>query len=54
LIAHFSDRGHLLQADRGRRYNTIVNAQGMRASELLMYLKGIKTYRKDRSRLFGI
>ena len=32
-IAHFSDRGHLFQADRGRRFRAIVDAQGMRASE---------------------
>jgi len=31
--AHFSDRGHLFQADRGRRFRAIVDAQGMRASE---------------------
>jgi len=31
--AHFSDRGRLLQADRGRRFSAIVDAQGMRASE---------------------
>ena len=33
LLAHFSDRGHLFQADRGRRFRAIVDAQGMRASE---------------------
>ena len=33
LNAHFSDRGHLFQADRGRRFRAIVDAQGMRASE---------------------
>jgi hypothetical protein len=33
LAAHFSDRGRLFQADRGRRFNAIVDAQGMRASE---------------------
>ncbi len=32
-IAHFSDRGRLFQADRGRRFSAIVDAQGMRASE---------------------
>ena len=32
-VAHFSDRGHLFQADRGRRFRAIVDAQGMRASE---------------------
>lgn len=32
-FAHFSDRGHLFQADRGRRFRAIVDAQGMRASE---------------------
>ena len=26
--AHFSDRGHLFQADRGRRFRAIVDAQG--------------------------
>lgn len=31
--AHFSDRGRLFQADRGRRFSAIVDAQGMRASE---------------------
>ena len=31
--AHFSDRGRLFQADRGRRFRAIVDAQGMRASE---------------------
>jgi hypothetical protein len=35
LPAHFSDRGRLLQADRGRRFSAIVDAQGMRASEEL-------------------
>jgi len=33
LSAHFSDRGRLFQADRGRRFSAIVDAQGMRASE---------------------
>ena len=33
--AHFSDRGRLLQADRGRRFSAIGDAQGMRASEVL-------------------
>ena len=33
LVAHFSDRGRLFQADRGRRFSAIVDAQGMRASE---------------------
>jgi hypothetical protein len=32
-FAHFSDRGRLFQADRGRRFSAIVDAQGMRASE---------------------
>jgi len=32
-VAHFSDRGRLFQADRGRRFSAIVDAQGMRASE---------------------
>jgi hypothetical protein len=31
--AHFSDLGRLFQADRGRRFSAIVDAQGMRASE---------------------
>jgi hypothetical protein len=31
--AHFSDRGRLFQADRGRRFSAIVDARGMRASE---------------------
>ena len=30
--AHFSDRGRLFQADRGRRFSAIVDARGMRAS----------------------
>ena len=33
IAAHFSDRGRLFQADRGRRFSAIVDAQGMRASE---------------------
>ena len=33
LRADFSDRGRLFQADRGRRFSAIVDAQGMRASE---------------------
>ena len=36
FCAHFSDRGHLFQADRGRRFRAIVDAQGVRASEGLM------------------
>jgi hypothetical protein len=32
--AHFSDRGRLFQADRGRRFSAIVDALGLRASEL--------------------
>ncbi len=32
-LAHFSDHGRLFQADRGRRFSAIVDAQGMRASE---------------------
>jgi hypothetical protein len=32
--AHFSDRGRLFQADRGRRFSAIVDARGMRASEV--------------------
>lgn len=35
LRAHFSDRGRLFQADRGRRFSAIVDAQGMRASEFV-------------------
>jgi hypothetical protein len=34
LNAHFSDRGRLFQADRGRRFSAIVDARGMRASEV--------------------
>jgi hypothetical protein len=30
---YFSDRGRLLQSDRGRRFSAIVDARGMRASE---------------------
>jgi hypothetical protein len=37
LHAYFSDRGRLFQRDRGRRFRAIVDAQGMRASEGLMY-----------------
>jgi hypothetical protein len=32
-LAHFSDRGRLFQADRGRRFSAIVDASGVRASE---------------------
>ena len=32
--AHFSDRGRLFQADRGRRFRAIVDARGRRASEV--------------------
>jgi len=32
LIAHFSDRGRLFQADRGRRFSAIVDARRLRAS----------------------
>jgi hypothetical protein len=32
--AHFSDRGRLFQADRGRRFSAIVDARGLRASEV--------------------
>jgi hypothetical protein len=32
--AHFSDRGRLFQADRGRRFSAIVDARGVRASEV--------------------
>ena len=32
--AHFSDRGRLFQADRGRRFSAIVDALGLRASEV--------------------
>lgn len=31
--AHFSDRGRLFQADRGRRFSAIVDARRLRASE---------------------
>ena len=34
VAAHFSDRGRLFQADRGRRFSAIVDARGLRASEL--------------------
>ena len=34
LNAYFSDRGRLFQADRGRRFSAIVDARGMRASEV--------------------
>jgi hypothetical protein len=34
LLAHFSDRGRLFQADRGRRFSAIVDARGVRASEV--------------------
>ncbi len=34
-FAHFSDRGRLFQAERGRRFRAIVDVQGMRASEVL-------------------
>jgi hypothetical protein len=33
LIAYFSDRGRLFQAERGRCFSVIVDALGMRASE---------------------
>jgi hypothetical protein len=32
--AHYSDRGRLFQADRGRRFSAIVDALGLRASEV--------------------
>jgi hypothetical protein len=32
LLAHFSDRGRLFQADRGRRFSAIVDARRLRAS----------------------
>jgi hypothetical protein len=32
--AHFSDRGRLFQADRRRRFSAIVDARGLRASEV--------------------
>lgn len=32
LAAHFSDRGRLFQADRGRRFSAIVDARRLRAS----------------------
>jgi transposase-like protein len=34
LGAYFSDRGRRNQADRGRRFSAIVDAHGMRASEV--------------------
>jgi hypothetical protein len=34
LGAHFSDRGRLFQADRGRHFSAIVDARGLRASEV--------------------
>jgi len=34
LAAHFSDRGRLFQADRGRRFSSIMDARGLRASEV--------------------
>lgn len=51
MIAHFSDRGHLFQADRGRRFRAIVDAQGMRASEHLMYFTRQPSGRESRSGL---
>jgi hypothetical protein len=35
MAAYFSDRGRLFQADRGRRFSAIVDARGLRASELV-------------------
>jgi hypothetical protein len=35
VFAHFNDRGRLFQADRGRRFSAIVDARGLRASEVL-------------------
>ena len=51
--AHFSDRGRLFQADRGRRFSAIVDAQGMRASEGLMYLKGQSCLRTAAAKRVG-
>jgi hypothetical protein len=51
--AHFSDRGHLFQADRGRRFSAIVDAQGMRASEGLMYLNGQNCLRTGTAKRMG-
>ena len=33
--ADFNDRGRLFQADRGQRFNAIVDARGLRASEVV-------------------
>lgn len=51
--AHFSDRGHLFQADRGRRFSAIVDAQGMRASESLMYFTRQTRFRTGVAKRFG-
>lgn len=34
-VADFNDRGRLFQSDRGRRFNAIVDARGLRASEVV-------------------
>ena len=34
MVAHFSDRGRLFQTDRGRRFSAILDAAGVRASEV--------------------
>jgi hypothetical protein len=34
-VAHFSDRGRLFQSDRGQCFSAIVDALGMRASEVV-------------------
>ena len=52
-IAHFSDRGHLFQVDRGRRFRAIVDAQGMRASEHLMYFTRQTRFRTGFAKRFG-
>jgi len=51
--AHFSDRGHLFQVDRGRRFRAIVDAQGMRASEYLMYFNHQTCFRTSVAKRFG-
>ena len=52
-VAHFSDRGHLFQVDRGRRFSAIVDAQGMRASEYLMYFNHQTCFRTSVAKRFG-
>ena len=53
FAAHFSDRGHLFQADRGRRFRAIVDAQGMRASEYLMYITHQTCFMTGVAKRFG-